>query len=289
MNVNQIERIIKCKCEEYVERWKNEGKRYISVPCWDNIYAEGNSSPIEQQCCLKEVLKRLHNENPEFPSSIPELPINILRKLPVYLSKTLEIQVNKDHYDFWEWSERVFMNPEIRLKILRDLEQIREVLQILFRTVRATSLNTLGMGSKMILATPLAYICFEAILRYLCSDYVDETGKAKQNFRLKIKNRNVKEEKGKYITLVPLLRTFDQLVLKELTAEEFKNNIVRLNEVIEEVWGKGGKDWIDVLGEWRNNFLHGINTWIPRAFGIVTNYICLIFWRFVPDDYKGKF
>lgn len=297
----ELEQEISKICEEYVNRWKTEGKKYINVPDFNAIYAENNITPIEETCLLTVRLRSLHEQNPKIPSSIPELPINLQRKLPIYLTKTLEIQVNPDHYEYWAWSAEIFMNHEISPQILKELHEIREALQLLFHTVLAKlsnppitrsdiMLNKIldilvsrhvhhMVNTKMLLATPLAFLCFENLVRDLCSDYVDPvTGKAKKDLKL----RKLRRKRGAVITLGPLLRLFDELVLPTLPSG-LRHDISTLNNVVESIWGHG-EDWVNVLINWRNKLLHGIKTWIPRAFGVVTNYICLILWHFIPDD-----
>ena len=251
----------------------------------------------------------MHKQKPEIPPSIPELPINLQRKLPIYLTKTLEIQVNPDHYEYWAWSAEIFMSTEVDFHILK----VRDALQSLFHTVLAKLSHPPRSNSdillnrileilvsrhvhhmvinKMLLAAPLAFLCFEAYVRYLCSNYVDPvTGRAKKDF----KKLNI--GKNRTLTLYPLLTLFNNVVLPELSSE-LKHNICLLNDIVGTIWKneiqkKGIREnerWIDILVNWRNNLIHGKSTWIPRAFGVVTNYICLILWHFIPDDKYTKY
>ncbi len=107
-----LEAIVRSTCDEYIEKWKTEGKRYISVQSFEQIYAEGNITPIEHESTLKARLPILNKKNPAIPPAIPLLPLHVLRRLAIYLTKTLEIQVNWDHYEYWAWSAEVFKGFE---------------------------------------------------------------------------------------------------------------------------------------------------------------------------------
>ena len=124
-----LEELVVRTCNEYVERWKTEGKRYINVQSFEQMYAEGNITRIERESTLVEKLKMLSRENPAIPPAIPLLPPPILRRLAIYLTRTLEIQVNQDHYEYWAWSAEVFRAFEASSHILKTL---KEHLHLLF-------------------------------------------------------------------------------------------------------------------------------------------------------------
>ena len=92
-----LERLVMEICDEYVERWRAEGRRYINVPSFEQVHAEGNITPIELESTLVAKLRILSEENPAIPPMIPLLPLPVLRKLAVCLTRTLGIQANQDH------------------------------------------------------------------------------------------------------------------------------------------------------------------------------------------------
>ena len=52
--------------------------------------------------------------------------------------------------------------------------------------------------------------------------------------------------------------------------------------MVKNIWGNPGEKWRGILVNWRNRFIHGRNTWAPKAFGVYTNYICLVLWYMIP-------
>ena len=64
MDSADLEKLIAGICDEYVKRWKTEGRRYINVQSFEQIYAEGNLTSIEFESTLVAKLKLLNKENP---------------------------------------------------------------------------------------------------------------------------------------------------------------------------------------------------------------------------------
>ena len=62
-----LEELIAQTCNEHVDRWKTEGKKYIDAPSFEQIYAEGNFTSIELESTLSQKLKKLNKENPAIP------------------------------------------------------------------------------------------------------------------------------------------------------------------------------------------------------------------------------
>jgi len=295
-----LNKLIEDICDEYVRRWKTEGKRYISILDFEQIYAEGNITPIEQESLLIIRLRELNRENPQIPPVISKLPVQILTKLPIYLTKTLEIQVNHDHYEYWAWSAQVFMYLEdtsILLRKLRESNIKHDIIDLLFHiclarinyipaTVEAQVLNRVldiivsrhvhhMVSKKFILGAAMAFIALEAVLKTIIS----EVNEAKEKFE---KLRRQKR------TLGQVLEIFDKYALPSLS-QELQSDIQKLNTIIEDIWKAYGDNWRSIILNWRNNFIHGIKTWIPRAYGVITNYICLLLWHSIPSEqYETK-
>jgi len=297
-----LERLIVGICDEYVGRWKTEGRRYINVQSFEQMYAEGNLTPIEFESTLVVKLGILNKENPAIPPAIPLLPLPILRKLAIHLTRTLEIQVNQDHYEFWAWSAEVFRSFENNLPILKTLKDGNaiELLYLLFHiclaklrytplTREAEVLNRVidtvvnrhvqhVISNKFVIGIPIAASAFEALLKTFINLYGPEEAR-----------RELAElEKNRRATLGKTLGIFEERVLPH-TSQEFQTGVQELNKIIESIWSTYGKTWREILLNWRNRFMHGAETWAPRAFAVYTNYICLILWHTIPqDEYESK-
>ena len=295
-----LDKLIEDICNEYVKRWKSEGMKYTNAPNFEQIYAEGIITPIERESLLIVRLQKLNKIDPQVPPVIPKLPLRVLRKLPIYLTKTLEIQVNYDHYEYWAWSAQVFTYFEDispLLKMLKEDNIKHYIIDLLFHvclarisyvpaTVEARILNRVlntivsrhvhqMVSQKFILGAAIAFIALEATLKVMIS----ETNKAKEKFEKIPKQKR---------TLRPTLRIFENYVLPSLS-QELQSNFKRLNEVVENIWGVYGNNWREIILSWRNNFMHGVRTWIPRAFGVITNYMCLLLWHDISSEqYEAK-
>jgi hypothetical protein len=297
MDISALDKLIKNVCDEYVQRWKTEGKKYISISSFEQMYAEGNITPIEEESLLTVKLYFSSKTDPHIPSSIPELPLQILRRLPIYLTRTLEIQVNQDHYEYWAWSAEVFTSLEDNISLLKDLKDVKHnVIDLLFHTClaktgyppatpEARTLNVVIQAvtdrhvqhmviNKFILGAALASIALESIIR---------------NMILISNFEKAKKELGENPTLGRVLGVFKEYVLPSLP-QEFQNDISELNRTIESIWGVDGSTWDKIIRiKWRNYLIHGKGSWIPRAFGVMTNYMCLLLWHNVPSEiYETK-
>ena len=122
--------------------------------------------------------------------------------------------------------------------------------------------------NKFILGAALASVALESIIRSMISDFE----KAKEELK-----------KAKWPTLGPVLCVFKEHVLPSLP-QEFQNDIKELNRVIESIWRTYGETWYKIILTWRNDLLHGKRSWLPRAFGVMTNYICLLLWHNIPAE-----
>jgi hypothetical protein len=297
MSLEYLERLIAETCDEYVKRWKTEG--YIKISSLEQAYLENNETPIEREATITAKLVKLSKENPNIPPTISMLPIQLLKKLPLYLTKTLEIQINQDHYEFWSWSSETFKLLEDSSPLLKYMKSNSSqiILDLLFHiclarlnfkpsTQEAMMLNRIIddiidihvkniIYNKFLIGIPIGAATLETILKAWIKLMGNEEAK---------KDLENKEKKGK-ATLGSVLDIFDDKVLP-YASEDFKAVFLELNKVIENIWRQ---DWKEILPSWRNNFMHGGNKWAPRAFAVYINYICLIVWHTIsPEEYNKK-
>ncbi len=292
--MSHIEEVVASIVNEYVDRWKTEGKRYINVQSFEQIYAENNITPIELESTLVRKLPQLNKDDPSIPLSIPQLPYKVLRRLAIHLTKSLEIQVNWDHYEFWAWSAEVFQLFQQQLPILAETNLWSLTFRIALArlgyppsTPEARVLNQVidivvdkhvkhVIMYKHVVGIPIG----AATLEYLLKAYIRNNGPPEAQEQLK--------KLGRRATLGKILRIFEELVLP-YTPQDFQTDVKELNNIIENVWSTYGNNWKDILLTWRNNFMHGAGTWAPRALGVYLNYICLILWHSIPEkEYEAK-
>jgi len=286
-----LEAIVRSICDEYVRRWKTKGKKYISVPSFEQIYAEGCITPIELEYTLKNRLPILNKENSAIPPAIPLLPLSILRRLAIYMTKTLEIQVNWDHYEYWAWSAEVFRALENSSFLLKNLCErgVIDLLYLLFhislsklgytpQTLEAAILNRVVdivvsshvkhvITNKFVIGIPIGAATFETVIKLISELYGDA----------KIKGKLEKATLGK------ALQIFENDVIPHLP-QHLQSDIKEINTIIESIWRTYGSNWRKILINWRNKFMHGAKTWAPRAFAVYTNYVCLLLWHSISDE-----
>lgn len=294
-----LENIVKDVCDEYIRRWKTEGKKYINVSNFELIYAEGTETPIERESTLRVRLPALHKKNPTIPPAIPLLPLDIQRKLPIYLTKTLEIQINWDHYEYWAWSAEVSKAFEDRLPFHEDdfidllyllfhlclaklgfTPQTREraILNKVIYTVVDNHVSHI-VTKKFVVGIPIAAAIFETLLRKFIMTY----GSTSKEVQKLIQSKELEKR-----TLGRILKIFEKEVLPYIP-QSLRNNIQDINMVVKGVWNSYGNNWREILLNWRNKFMHGARTWAPRAFAVYTNYVCLLLWHIIPDkEYEQK-
>jgi len=291
-----LEAVIKGIYEEYVEKWRTEGRRYIDIPSFEQAYIEDTVTPIEREYTLRVRLPILNYQNQAVPPTIPLLPLHVLRRLAIYLTKALEIQINWDHYEYWAWSAEVFRafeNDSPLLKALRERDAV-ELLYLLFNL----SLSRLGYNPqtregailnrvvysvvskhvkhiityKFVVGIPIVAAVFETIIKLLIELYGDEKAK----------------KKAKKLTLGKALDIFENNIMNNLP-QLLQQDIREINSVIEDIWKSYGSNWREILLHWRNKFMHSAKTWATRAFAVYTNYICLLLWHSIPDEkYEHK-
>ena len=296
--VLDLEAIVRNIYNEYVERWRTEGKRYINVPSFEQVYAEGIITPIERESTLRTRLPVLNKQNPAIPPAIPLLPLHILRRLAIYLTKTLEIQVNWDHYEYWAWSAEVFRAFEDSSPLLKTLRKRNadalELLYLLFhlclskleyppQTREGVILNKVVdsvvsnhvkhvIRNKFVIGIPIAATVFETIIKQLIEFYGDDESK----------------RKARKTTLGLTLQLFENNIIPHLP-QPLQLDIKEINKIIESIWNNYGSNWREILLNWRNKFMHSARTWAPRAFAVYTNYVCLLIWHTIPDkEYEQR-
>jgi hypothetical protein len=287
-----LEELVAKTCDEYVERWKTEGKKYIHVKDFENAYLENNITPIERESTLVERLKVLNKENPSIPPEIPLFPLPILRRLAVHLTKTLEIQVNRDHYEYWAWSAEVFKEFEASSQVIK---MVKEPLFLLFHiclarleytplTRESQVLNKVIdevvdehvkhiVYNKFVIGIPVGAATLEALLKMYIKLYGPEDSR---------RELEELERRGK-ATLGRTLEVFEGKVLPHVP-HDLHRDVQDLIKIIENVWREYGGNWREVLAQWRNKFMHGAKTWAPRAFGVYTNFVCLILWHTIKEE-----
>lgn len=287
MDEEGLEQLISTTVDAYVEKYKKSP--FIVVDNLLDCHIEGNTTPIDEQNSIVATLER------EYSCSIYHLPLRIQRRLPIYLTKELEIQICVDHYEYWAWSVEVFAHFERELEIPHSVEgnfftpfrgalMSFEIIQTITDPYAKKFLE-----DKPFIVASASFLVLEAIIRQLC-------------VRHGASQKEVENLRG----LLPLAQKLLSLIRKSSgVSQEFKQDLDEFMEAVDTIWapqvekelngnstslntfreqGKQGLKGWRVIARWRNSLYHGNNTWLPKVYGVVLNLISLLMWHQVPDD-----
>jgi hypothetical protein len=264
---------IKQLIDEYVNCWRR-GRSGISMSNMSNVYLADNFTPCEEQYLLIQHYK-MH-----------ELPLDVLRKLPILLIKTHVIQsVNHDHKYLWAWVAQIIneMGEYKNSSILSD-KQVLNRLNIIFRMnllpFISLSSNFLKNNPEFyeicvndfIISAHLAFPTLERLLRIKCKNHVTLDGRVIRSFD--------KYRSGDRVNKISSLLNLVQEEYNELDSalEDFYLTC-------REVYKNDEKDKFRFIDEWRNKLLHGEEFW-PIMNAVIINLIILILLYEIPfHDY----
>lgn len=301
LDEGEVERLISTTVDKYVEYYKRS--HIVVAPDLRDIHIEAMITPLDAEYSIVATLSR------ELSCSVYHLPLRVQRRLPIYLTKELEVQIGVDHYEYWAWSAEVFSYFERELNIpysiagnfftpfhgalmrLTYIPTTREkaLLNRIIQTIVDHHVQEF-LSEKPFLVASVSFLVLEAILRELCIKYGTPREEAEEEIRgiiplaqklqkLFKKNPNIPTEFKR--DLQDFMNTVDEIwgpkVRKELEA-----NPDRLN-AFEEKEKQGLRGW-RVLAYWRNKLYHGSKTWLPKVYGVVLNLICLLTWHQIPED-----
>lgn len=235
-----------------------------------------------------------------------QLPVKILRRLPIYLIRQFAVQVEFD--SVWYWALTHDVVEHCRFDSLRDWQLMNG-----FRTMMATHFATLYVSSRNASAqklnkavmeivsqpvkdlvfsadTILMYICYpilESLSKFVLSPLFDYDGVALANFS--DGKRNFK--KGQRVSsLATILRTLETNSANILSKPDFAINLRDFRLELEKMpllKPKKNQDGWNSVYDLRNASLHGAKGWQMRS-GLISNLVCLILWNFLDDQILVK-
>lgn len=214
-------------------------------------------------------------------------------KLCVYLTKTLRIQINRDHKIFWSWCAEVALNANIpdnewskafcnlvNLILTRkylDIGEPREVQLINSHVLQV-------IDNKYAIAAPLSFSILEGLLRRKkdITRYITKDGKVIQQFS--INNTKYRYNKNDRINQIKILF---YLAEQHGTLSGVFMNLKREIETIfkKDIQSKGFTDIYKLINNWRNEHQHGNQYWMNKV-PVILNIICfLLLQEIEPDKY----
>ena len=241
-----------------------------------------------------------------------KIPIRLLRRLPIYLIKQFEIQVEIDSLFFWalthdvvsrnydlldRWPLRneflVFMATHFaKLKPLREFspgppnfESASSQLDRIIDIVVSQPVKDI-IENKEIITRYLCYPLLENLVKFALNPLIDLNGFVQQKFNDGQRDRNINE---RISSLAKLLRSLEKNASKILSNPELGIDLRDFRVQTEKLIPKEKKnnDGWDSIYKIRSTYLHGAGGWQLRT-GLLTNLICMLIWYLMEDEDINK-
>ncbi|GIU72810.1 MAG: hypothetical protein KatS3mg003_2289 [Candidatus Nitrosocaldaceae archaeon] len=232
--------------------------------------------------------------------NIEDFSYGEILELCVLLTKTLRMQINRDHKIFWSWCAQVALNASIPdndwsnafcnlvnlILIKRKSPDIRgpkeNFYEIVHQLINSHVLQIID--NKYEIAAPLSFSVLEGLLRRKkdVSRYVAKDGKVIQQFTLGSKSYNNGDRINQMKILFSLRDQYGNpsssfFSLKKEIEDIFNN----------EIRNKGFGNMYDLVNDWRNEHQHGELYWMNKV-PVILNIICLLLFEEIEsDNYNG--
>jgi hypothetical protein len=238
---------------------------------------------------------------------LEELPVSILRRLPIYLVREFVVQVEFDSVWFWALTHDI-VNYSRFLCSLKDwklLGNFKALMAAHFANLNlhafdVPSIERLDRAVDDIVPQPvkdlvdskgifLMYICYpvlESLAKFVLSPIIDRDGNPQASFTVKDNGQVHNYKKGSYKinSLAIILRALEENGSNILLKPEFSDNLRDFRLEVEKIIppASKNKDGWNSIYDLRNASLHGVIDWQRRS-GLLTNLICLILWNFIGE------
>lgn len=280
---------IKKAIEEYLRVVPALFKRFISgfkpsdERCWFNIFGQQPYLLINKY-------------------ELEKLPLRILRRLPIYLVKQFEVQVELDSLWYWALTHDVVLHSHDQ----SDFDQWP--LKRVFTTLMAAHLAKLGSAprnsaverlnriiddailqptkdlvyNKDIILCYLCYPVLEGLVKLAMSPFIDTNGQVTRAFHDGKRQRKPAEQISSLAILLRALeRNASSLLSKPDLGQDLKDFRLEVEKLLPA--GQQSDDGWDSMYRLRIVSAHGVAHPELRA-GLVTNLICLIAWHLLDDQ-----
>ena len=230
--------------------------------------------------------------------NIPHMEYDVLCEMPRYLVRTSIFPNgarygNIDQVAFWLWMAEVsnfgqwdFKYKDKRFRDLFGLLISSHLVDVSKITMPINYHFTRFIGNFHILPACYSFPFLERCIRFKCYKYVDEDGTVIKQFNIPRNGRSDRSYKiGQRVSNI----SHELILLYNYVASPYLQNTLYkfLNELNEDSWLRI-PDPFNLIGDWRNNLLHGKNIW-SSGWEIATYLICLILLSYISnDEYNTK-
>ena len=291
---------IKQCIEEYLANVPQLKQKFINAPPFYEENLQRNLFGQEQFLLISKY--KLH-----------ELPLNLLKRLPIHLVKQFVVQVEYDSYWYWALTNDIVKatNFQCSLKdwaLLRSFETLMasHFASLTAFSFRSQPLERLNRATSDIVSAPvkvlvsncnnvLMYICYpvlESLAKFALSPLLDCNGKPTANFSVRHndRNRNFTPSDNPISNLATILRALEKYGQGILGKPDLTTNLKDFRLQIENMPSLvplSGHDGWDSVYQLRNVVLHGAKGWQLRS-GLITHLICLIMWNILDEQILTK-
>ncbi|RLI19052.1 hypothetical protein DRO54_09210, partial [Candidatus Bathyarchaeota archaeon] len=283
MTYQEILRDIEKLVNSYVECWI-KGESGIRITRGPHVsrrtYLGNNITPCEQ----KYLIIAHYN--------LHELPLQIVRRLPVILIKTHKAQnVNRDHKYLWAWTAQIISEASREIEFFKNNGELLRQIRLLFRVNLMPGIRLASTFPELvdfatyefILSACLAFPLLERLLKTLCTEHIEIDGRVVKPFKIPSAKGLISydgKKKKRISRIGHLLYLFENYYASTALKEALKDFRLTCAEVYEEGMGPYGYYFVD---HWRNILLHGEEFW-PTMNAALVNLITLIILHEIPSD-----
>lgn len=238
-----------------------------------------------------------------------ELPVPFLRRLPVYLLRQFEIQVELDSLFYWALTHDVFRHIPVsaRWQLQSSFDCLMAAVNAHLgqapTTLEISKLNTILhevvpvpvqdlVTARTTLAMYLSYPIVEGLTKRHLQDYVELDGTVKKPITSAGDSFSVGDRP--ISSLGRLLRMLETSAGPILNNADLGRNLADMRKEIEAIGGRSGisfgtdpKDAWDWIFSLRNDLLHGA-TPSPLRSGLLTHLVCTLLWHSAKDSDLGS-
>jgi len=281
MDNHEILGNIKKLIEDYIKCWERRKEKIVKSS--KKVYLSTNLTSCEQKYLIIK----------HYP--LHELPLGVLRKLPIILIRTHKAQnVNHDHKYLWAWVAQVVNEAGKELTLFNSPELLNQI-NVLFRMnlLPATRLTTAFpelvelIAKEFIISACLAFPLLERLLKIKCAKHVKIDGTVIKPFEVPGERRVIRYgSKKRYISKVGhLLYLFEHYY----ASEDLRRDLEKFRSTCVDVYGENGRGYgYYFIDRWRNILLHSEEFW-PVMNAVLVNLVTLFILYEIPNDvYLGK-
>ena len=211
-----------------------------------------------------------------------------LCKLLTLVTRSLNGQINLDHFRAWSWCAQLLSFPSVfasngaQSAVIQDAEwcsTFQSLTHLLLAECQSDGNDAnhharVAIDEKYVISGPMSFAILEGLLRRKTPTHVNTDGTIHQSFSVTDSQGNPQNYNGRLNRINVGLRLFEQIVCQQRGRQ-----CDQLSEICNEIASihppSAGRDVYDVIDLWRNILVHGQLYWQNRV-PLIMNLLCLL-------------